>query len=139
MLRSSTAWEYPYCIYEPNGVQDVVAAVQILKETGAQYAIRGGGHSPLPFWASIDNGVLISMSNINDISYDDAAQTARIGFGNRWGDVYSYLETFGRLAVGGRIAPVGMALNPGGAKPSSFPLHSLLALIIFRRTLSSLE
>ena len=54
------------------------------------------------------------MSNVNDISYDSVKQTAKVGMGNRWGDVYSYLETFGMLVVGGRVAPVGMALNPGG-------------------------
>ena len=82
--------------------------------TGSKYAIRSGGHSPLPFWASIDDGVLISMSSITDIDYTAATETVRVGFGLVWGDVYDYLEPYHRLVVGGRVSPVGLGLTIGG-------------------------
>ncbi|KAH7115001.1 bifunctional solanapyrone synthase [Dendryphion nanum] len=111
---SPTAWENPTCIYSPTSASDVSLAVKILAFTGSQYAIRSGGHSPLEGWASIDNGVLISMTKLKDISYDSAKQTVRFGLGNLWGDVYRYTEAQGRLPVGGRVGTVGPMLTPGG-------------------------
>jgi len=112
--RSPTAWKNPTCIFSPTSANDVSLAVKILAFTGSKYAIRSGGHSPLEGWASIDNGVLILMSEMKDLSYNTADQTVRFGFGNLWGDVYHYTETLGRLPVGGRVGTVGPMLTPGG-------------------------
>jgi FAD/FMN-containing dehydrogenase len=112
--RSATAWEYPTCIFNPTSTQDVVFAVKVLSYTGAKYAVRGGGHTPLTGWANIDNGVLISLSNLTDLKYDAASETVRAGTGNRWGDIYSFTEPIGRLVVGGRVTDVGMGLVLGG-------------------------
>ena len=54
------------------------------------------------------------MSNLTDIAYDAGSNTVRTGFGLRWADVYSYVEGFGRLVVGGRVADVGQGLTLGG-------------------------
>lgn len=114
MCRSPTAWEYPSCIFTPSETAGVEFAVRVLGFTGSKYAIRSGGHSPLPLWASIDDGVLISMSSITDISYIYATEAVRMGFGLVWGDVYDYLEPYNRLVVGGRVSPVGLGLTIGG-------------------------
>lgn len=57
------------------------------------------------------------MSNLTDLKYDSTSQTVTMGAGNRWGDVYNYLETFNRLVVGGRVPDVGIGLLMGGKKP----------------------
>lgn len=54
------------------------------------------------------------MSNIKDFSYDASTQTTRVGFGNRWGDIYDRLKHYGLLVVGGRVPDVGLALTMGG-------------------------
>lgn len=97
----------------------------MLVATNSSFAIRGGGHSALPGWANIDNGVLITTNYINDREYDRATETVRLGFGNTWGDVYQYLETFGRLVVGGRAPTVGLATILGGRRylKSSWYFH----------------
>jgi hypothetical protein len=77
-------------------------------------AIRGHGHSPLPGWASINDGVLIDMKVIDNLEYDSSSMNVRAGFGNSWGQVYSYLENFGRLALGARSPSVGLATTLGG-------------------------
>ena len=112
--RSPTAWEYPSCIFTPTEIAEVVFAVRVLGFTGSRYAIRSGGHSPLPLWASIDDGVLISMSSVTDITYTAATETVRMGFGLVWGEVYNYLEPYNRLVVGGRVSTVGLGLTIGG-------------------------
>lgn len=74
------------------------------------------------------------MTGIKDITYDVTSETARLGMGNRWGDVYAALDKYKRTVVGGRIPPVGMALVTGGKSPgfsfSSFlPMFSTYPLI----------
>lgn len=57
------------------------------------------------------------MTGIKDVTYDATSETARLGMGNRWGDVYAALNKYDRTVVGGRIPPVGMALITGGKCP----------------------
>ncbi|KAI0846070.1 oxidase/Diels-Alderase [Daldinia vernicosa] len=111
---SETAWKSPSCIFAPNNIQDLRRAVLIAGFTNITFAVRSGGHSPLSNWANIDDSLLISMTNINDLEYDEAAQTQRSGMGNRWGDVYGHLVPYGRIVVGGRLATVGLGLSTGG-------------------------
>ncbi|KAF2233370.1 FAD-binding domain-containing protein [Viridothelium virens] len=112
--RSPTAWGTPACIYLPTSTNDVAFAIKVLGFTNSPYAIRSGGHSPLAGWANIDDGVLISMSDVTELNYDNITQIATVGYGNRWGDVYEYLQGFGRIVVGGRVPEVGLALTIGG-------------------------
>ncbi len=39
-------------------------------------AIRSGGHSPMPLNANIDNCVLISLGNLDSVSYDARSELA---------------------------------------------------------------
>ncbi|OAL43510.1 bifunctional solanapyrone synthase [Pyrenochaeta sp. DS3sAY3a] len=111
---SQTAWKKPACIVAPNSREDVIEVMSILRSTNTTFSIRGGGHSPLSGWANIDGGVLVAMRNLADVVYDDATETVRLGFGSTWNEVYQYLETHGRGAVGGRAATVGMGYLLGG-------------------------
>ncbi|KAI4195361.1 MAG: hypothetical protein LQ350_007230 [Teloschistes chrysophthalmus] len=72
------------------------------------FAIRSGGHMPSPLAANINDGVLIDMSMFKEVSYDAAKKAAKIGAGQRWGDVYSRLDPYGVTIVGGRVLDVGV-------------------------------
>lgn len=62
------------------------------------------------------------MHKMKDVVYDAKSETVTMAMGNTWGDVYGYLNQFQRIVVGGRLAPVGMALVTGGMfSPSSLP------------------
>ncbi|KAI0199504.1 oxidase/Diels-Alderase [Astrocystis sublimbata] len=111
---STTADKDPLCISSPKDINQLRTAVLVSNFSGTQFAIRSGGHSPLPNWASIDGGLLISMININDLAYDATAKTQRSGMGNRWRDVYTYLTPYKRTVVGGRLGQVGLGLATGG-------------------------
>ncbi|MCJ1262589.1 hypothetical protein MMC22_002459 [Lobaria immixta] len=93
---SAVAWDSPTCIFTPNTTDHVRFAVGLLKVTGTKYAVRSGGHSPHEDFASIKNGVLISMTGIKDVTYDATSETARLGMGIRWGDVYAALDKYDR-------------------------------------------
>lgn len=111
---SQTAWKDPACIISPTSADEVIEAVKILRSNNTPFAIRSGGHSPLPGWADIDNGVLIALRGLADKVYDETTQTVRVGFGSTWNEVYKLLEGHGRGAVGGRAATVGMGFLLGG-------------------------
>lgn len=89
-------------------------AVSTLRKTGAQFAIRGGGHSPVPTWANIEGGVLLSLSEMTELCYEAETETIRIGAGVRWGQVYEYLNSFNRVIVSARAPYPGFGLLTGG-------------------------
>lgn len=76
------------------------------------------------------------MTGIKDVTYDATSETARLGMGNRWGDVYAALDQYKRTVVGGRISPVGMALVTGGKSPRS--LRFLLSAHFSNYSLNSI-
>lgn len=64
---------------------------------------------PVPGAASIENGVLISMRDMNTTKLTNDGKTAQIGPGLRWGAVYDWISTYGLAVVGGRYNPVGVS------------------------------
>lgn len=97
----------------PTCVKRIVAAevaeiVVVLVDDDVLFAIRSGGHSPMPFDASIDFGVCISLENLYKVSYDADTELASLGSGARWGAVYTELDKYNVTVVGGRIMDVGV-------------------------------
>lgn len=125
-LRSQTAWKSPDCIMTPASVQELQLAYSQIVSSNVTFAIRGSGHSPLPLWANVDNGILLSTKLITSIEFNETSETVRAGFGNNWGALYTYLRPYGRIVVGGRSPSVGLATILGGNCP--FPLDELKVL-----------
>lgn len=82
--------------------------MKLLVKEKVPFAIRSGGHSPSPGAANIDNGVLIDLAALNEVSYDAASNTVKVGAGNTWGTVYNALNTYNVTAVGARDLNVGV-------------------------------
>ncbi|KAJ6261345.1 Bifunctional solanapyrone synthase [Drechslerella dactyloides] len=110
--------EYPYwsqqsvgspsCVFSAKSIQDVAAAVKILHANKCEYAIRSGGHNPIPGWSNTNGGVLLSTSAINDVTVDTARRTVKFGAGCRWRDVYTKLDAMGLGTMGARDNTVGV-------------------------------
>lgn len=91
-----------------------------------KFAVRSGGHSPNPGWASItQSGILIDLSALNNITVSEDKSTITVGPGQRWGDVYDFLDSYGVGVIGGRIPHVGVGglilggeLNPSNGTPN---------------------
>lgn len=84
-------------------------AVNTLTRLNTPFAIRGGGHMPIANAANINSsGVLLSSSGLSHLQLSMDHQTVSVGPGNRWSDVYQYLEPFGLTVVGGRMGVVGV-------------------------------
>ncbi|PBK61215.1 FAD-binding domain-containing protein [Armillaria solidipes] len=102
------------CSVEPGSVEDVGTILRILGETRTHFGVKGGGHASNPGFSST-TGVQIAMIRFKDIAYDPKTQTAVIGAGNIWDDVYESLNAQGVNVLGARESGVGVAgLTLGG-------------------------
>lgn len=70
-------------------------------------AVRAGGHSTAGY-NNIDNGVTIDLKYLDKTTYDKETNTASIGPGAHWVDVYEELDKHDVLVNGGRDGDVGV-------------------------------
>jgi hypothetical protein len=102
----------PNCIVQPTTAEEVSTIVKVLVAANlqktCQFAVRSGGHTPIPGANNIEDGVTIDMLNMNRTTFDVASKTASILPAARWGSVYATLEPLGRMVAGGRGSTVGV-------------------------------
>ncbi|KAL8730884.1 MAG: hypothetical protein Q9166_003811 [cf. Caloplaca sp. 2 TL-2023] len=100
----------PTCVILPKSTQDVSKTLKIVKFFKSKFAVRSGGHSPNPGFASINNpGILIDLQKLNQIFVSPDKKVASLGPGGRWGDVLAALDKYDVSVIGGRIPQVGVA------------------------------
>ena len=118
----------PGCVVRPRDTQELSKAIGILKrefdEQGGLvgdekghglFAVRGGGHSPVPGAASIKGGVMIDLGIFNEVTLCEDRSSVIIGAGAKWADVSKTLDAKGLAVVGGRNSAVGVGgLTLGG-------------------------
>ncbi|KAG1778041.1 FAD dependent oxidoreductase [Suillus placidus] len=95
------------CSFEPANAQDVGIALQLLGKDQTPFAVRSGGHSPNSGFSSTP-GVQIALFSFSEVVYDANAQTATIGMGLIWDNVYSELDKYGVTVVGAKTTGVGV-------------------------------
>lgn len=59
--------------------------------------------------ASINNGVLIVLTEFRQMTISSDSTVASIGPGLKWIDVYQWIQQYNRVVVGARYAPVGVS------------------------------
>src|SRR5262245_45743806 len=93
---------------------DVMAVVAAARNTGLDLAIRCGGHS-VPGFGTVDDGLVIDLSRMNNVWVDAVKEIARVGGGATWGDVDHATYPFGLAAPGGIVSTTGVGgLTLGG-------------------------
>lgn len=97
-----------YCVFEPAQANDVGGALAILTATNTKFAVRSGGHMPVPGAAGISDGVLISTKRLNNMQLTHNGKIAQLGPGLRWGAVYDWTAQYNLGVAGGRYDPVGV-------------------------------
>jgi hypothetical protein len=100
--------KHPLLIARCVDVADVIAAVNFGRDNGLRIAIRGGGHNG-PGLASVDDGLVIDLSDIKGVRIDPVARTARVGAGCTQGDVDHATHAFGLAVPAGIISTTGIA------------------------------
>jgi FAD/FMN-containing dehydrogenase len=63
---------------------------------------------PIPGYANTIGGVLIGLTDLNEIQLSSDKSYVSVGPGRRWEEVYAYLEPYGLVALGGRVGIVGV-------------------------------
>ena len=70
--------------------------------------VKGGGHATNPGFSSTE-GVQIAMYRFSEVTYHPESNTADVGAGLIWDEVYEALEPYSVNVVGGRVSGVGVA------------------------------
>ncbi|KAG1747826.1 FAD-binding domain-containing protein [Suillus paluster] len=104
---ASSSTQVSACTFEPGTTEDLVKAIQILGATRTPFGVKSGGHTTNPGFSSTP-GVQIAMYLFSDITYDSDSQTAKVGTGAIWDDVYLTLEEYGVNVLGGKVTGVGV-------------------------------
>ncbi|MFQ5551590.1 MAG: FAD-binding oxidoreductase [Gemmatimonadales bacterium] len=104
----------PLAVVQCGDSADVMAAIVAGRDGGLDLAIRGGGHS-VPGFGTIDDGLVIDLSKINNVQVDPDKKVARVGGGATWGGVDHATYHFGLATPGGIISTTGVGgLTLGG-------------------------
>jgi FAD/FMN-containing dehydrogenase len=99
-----------YCTDEA----DVSAAVQFARDRGLRIAVRCGGHNGAGL-GSAEDGLVIDLSSMNEVTVDAAARMARVQGGARFGDVDAAAHEHGLAVPAGIISTTGVGgLTLGG-------------------------
>jgi FAD/FMN-containing dehydrogenase len=106
---SNSAKIRPAAIVRPRSAEEVSVALKAVVGAKQPFAVRSGGHTNWAGSNNIEGGVTIDLSLLNTVVYDAASETASIGPGCRWREVYAELHKHGRVVAGGREGNVGVA------------------------------
>lgn len=100
----------PTCIAAPSSALEMSQIVKELHNFNTSFAVKSGGHMPNNGFASIQDGLLVSTKNLDQVIYNPDDQTAIIGPGLSWEEAQKGLDDVdaGRAVVGGRLGGVGV-------------------------------
>src|SRR6266487_3216209 len=105
---------YPALIVRCTDTSDVMRAVQFARSQNLPVAVRGGGHSS-PGYSVCDDGIVIDLSQMRDISIDPVKGIARTQAGPSLGEFVSRTQEFGLATTTGTVAGTGLSgLTLGG-------------------------
>lgn len=115
----------PAAILQCTSPEDVVAAVNFVRENGFLFAVKSGGHSIAGF-SAIDGGVLIDLSQMTDVEVDPDAKVARAQAGVKWAAFDAATQEHGLATPGGFVSTTGVAgLTLNGGIGLLSPKHGL--------------
>ncbi len=98
----------PRLIARCKGTADVIAAVRFARTHGLAVAVRGGGHNVAGL-ASIDDGIVIDLSEMNGVHVDPERRVVRAEGGATIGDLDHETQAFGYAVPMGVVSETGIA------------------------------
>ncbi len=117
--------KHPAAIARCHGVADVVDAVVLARTLDMRVAVRGGGHN-VAGHATVDDGLLIDLSQMKGIHVDWRALRARAQGGVLWKELNRETQVHGLATTGGVVGSTGIAgLTLGGGIGWLMPKYGL--------------
>ncbi|MDQ5823679.1 MAG: FAD-binding oxidoreductase [Chloroflexota bacterium] len=105
---------HPVAIIRCRSTADVVRAVRFATENNLPVGVRSGGHSASGLCV-VDDGVVVDLSLMSDLSIDPERRIARVGPGLTWGEYTGRAAEYGLATPGGDSGTVGVGgLTLGG-------------------------
>ena len=98
----------PSIITRCRDAKDVVAAVKLARARDLPIAIRAGGHN-VAGHAVCDNGLMIDLSLMRNVTVDADKRIASVEGGALWRDVDAACQAHGLATPGGLISDTGVA------------------------------
>lgn len=104
----------PALIAQCATVADVALAIAYARDERLPLAVRAGGHS-VAGMSLVDDGVVIDVRPMADVTVDAQRRVARCGAGATWSDFDRATQAFGLATTGGRVSSTGVTgLTLGG-------------------------
>ena len=98
----------PAMIARCQTAEDVVACVNFARQNDLLVAVRGGAHN-VAGNATCDDGIVIDLSGMKQVTVDPVAGTATAQPGCTWADFDKATHTFGLATTGGLVSSTGIA------------------------------
>lgn len=103
----------PTCIFCPASAEDISAAMKIFvnardERQNCPFSIKSGGHTPWAGGNSIERGIALDLSNINESSIAGDRSYVRLGSGATWRQVYAQVNGTELAFPGGRCPGTGV-------------------------------
>ena len=115
----------PALIVRPLDTDDVVRTVELARSTGLPLSVRGGGHN-VAGHAVCDDGVVVDLRLMRDVSVDPVERIATVAGGATWNDVDPACQRHGLAMPGGTFGTTGVAgLTLGGGLGHLMGRHGL--------------
>ena len=104
----------PALIARCQDADDVVSAVNFARHQDLRVSVRCGGHS-VAGKSVCDDGLMIDLSQMNTVTVDPEARTARVDGGGMLGNLDAAAQKFGLATTAGMVSETGVGgLTLGG-------------------------
>ena len=113
-IWNGMAARLPALVLQPISAHDVAPAVSFARDHGLLVSIKGGGHN-IAGTSIAEDGLVLDMSGMREVTVDPEARLALVGPGCLLGDVDQATQAHGLATVLGFVSDTGVAgLTLGG-------------------------